>query len=166
MGTNYYLKLKCNYNEECPTSLGISPIEVVQHLTNGYVYNNTYYKTIEDLNKDYYRIFHIGKSSYGWKFLLCTYQNHITSYGYTENYVDKAILNLKDWRELFNDKNNIIYDETDKIITPENMINIITHPNSELLYSREPDKFTKIIPVVNYDLIKSGNDIYYGVIFS
>lgn len=97
---------------------------------------------------------------------MCTYQNHITSYGYTENYVDKAILNLKDWRELFNDKNNIIYDETDKSITSENMINIITHPNSELLYSREPDKFTKIIPVVNYDLIKSGNDIYYGVIFS
>lgn len=126
MGTNYYLYKKAKYApinkrskdwyETYDFEMFDSPLErenYVQELKNGFVWHDTYYPSVRALNKDYYAIYHIGKSSYGWRFLLATYpKQHIDT--------------LEDWKKLFNDENNYIQDEYGEIIDKETMLKIIT----------------------------------------
>lgn len=99
MGTNYYLMQKTKFNpmvdkvESVYLRAGI-PIR----LTNGWVYNNKYYATVENLNDDYEVKLHIGKSSYGWKFLLCAYP-------------ELDIMSLEDWEDLSKKPGNRIINE-------------------------------------------------------
>ena len=109
MGTNYYLRKKsqfpCNDNAYYHN-------DSVQELTNGYVFNNTYYPTLKELNDNYYREYHIGKNLSGWHFLLATYP-------------EENINTLDDWKKLF--KNNSIYDENNEIISSDIMIDSINN---------------------------------------
>lgn len=136
MGTNYYLRRKCEFNplHRLPASLGCDdgheyePVELV----NGWLLHNKYYPTLEVLNSEYYQELHIGKSSMGWRFLLCTYPKEHPNYH--EEYLPKAILSLDDWIELFNDPKNKIFDEYDNEVSKEEMLDIIAHraPNKGL----------------------------------
>jgi len=107
MGCNYYLRLKKDYEPKDERFTGSN----LQILKNGYVWNDCYYKTISELNKDYFLKLHIGKSSAGWHFLLCIYP-------------ELGIKNLDDWKKLF--KDNLITDETGDIILPKDLIKNIT----------------------------------------
>lgn len=61
---------------------------------------------------------HIGKSSYGWVFSL-----HVIP--------DEGIHDLCDWIKFFNDDNYQIYDEEDRQITTEDMLDTILNRSSE-----------------------------------
>lgn len=138
MGTNYYLKKKAKYSyirerKEKDFDFYDDDYNKVIELTNGFVYNNTYYPTLENLDNDYYITYHIGKKSFGWKFLL-------------SSYLAQNITTLEAWVELFKQQDNKIVDECGKEITPQEMINIIIgtdldveqlqkHPSSSLFYS-------------------------------
>ena len=143
MGTNYYLRKKATYTprkdrdedwyENYDFDFYENDYNKVLELTNGYVFNNTYYMTLEDLNNNYYLTYHIGKKSYGWKFLL-------------SSYLTQNITTLEEWTELFKQQDNKIVDECGKEITPQEMINIIIgadldveqlqkHTSSSLFYS-------------------------------
>ena len=75
MGCNYYLRKKSIYTprenrvddwyENYDFDFYENEYNKVLELTNGYVFKNTYYKTVEDLNQVYYLTYHIGKSSAG-----------------------------------------------------------------------------------------------------
>ena len=117
MGMNFYAHIRAKYDiagdykaNEFWDALDDDP--KVTELTNGYVWRNTYYKTVEDLNKDYYHVLHIGKSSYGWHFLLCSYP-------------DLGILTLKDWEKEWEKAECEIYTEEDEKITPKEMLSWI-----------------------------------------
>lgn len=125
MGTNYYLHQKANYkrarklvgeNDYTPyeesLDFGEEKLKVQELDNGGYVFNNKYYPTLEELNKDYFLKFHIGKSSYGWRFLLQTYP-HIKS--------------LDDWKALFNLEGSKIFDEYGDEISKEELLEEITH---------------------------------------
>lgn len=140
MGTNYYLFRKIAFNEDkqYPPSLGCTDKEELVELTNGWVLHNTYYPNKEELNKHYYQKIHIGKSSYGWRFLLCIYPTENPLYKddkiYHQYYLEKEISSLGDWIVLFNNPNNYIQDECGEKISTEEMIEIITKrkPSSNL----------------------------------
>ena len=129
MGTNYYLRRKCNFNplHKIPASLGCcdgmewDP----QELVNGWVWNDRYYPDVESLNRDFYQNVHIGKSSAGWRFLLATYPDRHPQFE-EETWLDKPIENLDGWIDLFNNKQNKIFDEYGEEISPEDMIDIIS----------------------------------------
>lgn len=114
MGMNFYAHLKAKYDglesDGIWDTLDDDP--KVQELTNGYVWRNTYYKTIEDLNKEYYHVLHIGKSSYGWHFLLCSYPK-------------LNILTLKDWERVWGTAGCEIRTEEGEKITPKEMLSWI-----------------------------------------
>ena len=123
MGTNYYLYKKSTYTpikdrdkmwwEDYNFNFYNQEYNKVQELVNGYVYFDKYYPTIEELNKEYYLGYHIGKNSSGWRFLLSTFPEfNITS--------------LEDWKKLFNDKDNKIFDEYGEKISKEEMLKMIT----------------------------------------
>lgn len=57
---------------------------------------------------------HIGKSSFGWHFGLCIYEN-------------LGIKDLEDWKKLFNSSDYIILDEYDDLVSAENMLDRITN---------------------------------------
>jgi len=102
------------------------------------VWNNKYYPTIEVLNSEYYQRIHIGKSSAGWRFSLCTYPTENPRFKgevWNEQYLDKPIESLEDWLDLFYDPNNYIEDENGDKISKEEMIDTIAHrkPHGELL---------------------------------
>ena len=105
MGTNSYLYIKTNYKNSFGT---------VQKLKNGYVYNDKFYPTIEEVNKDFYQVLHIGKSSGGWHYLLCTYPQY-------------NINTLEDWKKLFFDPKNYIKNEYGEKVSPEEMLDSITN---------------------------------------
>ena len=135
MGTNYYLRKKIDFNpmHRLPASLGCGdgheqePIELV----NGWMWHRKYYATLESLNSEYYQELHIGKSSAGWRFGLCIYPKEnprfVDDEYYHEPYLDESIDSLDDWIKLFGDPKNKIYDEYDKEISKEEMIDIIAH---------------------------------------
>lgn len=121
MGTNYYIKYKMSYDEAIKkfglasrlfTSYELN--NTITELSNGYVWKNCYYKDLDELNDNYYLTLHVGKSSYGWHFLLCIYP-------------ELDINNINDWEKFFHDDKVKIYDEYDKDISPESMIDIITN---------------------------------------
>ena len=114
MGTNYYLIRKMKYVPGTPTTLGLDSYDTeVTQLTNGYVCRNTYYPTLDALSKDFKQEIHIGKSSGGWYFGLCIYPKY-------------GINNLEDWKKLFFDPEVVIQNESEKVISPEEMMSIIT----------------------------------------
>lgn len=114
MGTNYYLIKKCSKEEfdkyKCYND-DFWPDEGYRELNNGHVYNNTYYSTIEELEKNLALKLHIGKSSAGWHFSLCIYP-------------ELGINNLDDWKKLFSEYD--IIDEYDESRSADKMISIIT----------------------------------------
>ena len=115
MGMNFYLEKKIDFinNLETPAFLGCGSEEnQVQELTNGFVWQNTYYPTIEELNKVFTQKIHIGKSSMGWHFGLCIYPEY-------------NINTLDDWIKLFRTKGNVILDEEDRIIKTSEMLDRI-----------------------------------------
>jgi hypothetical protein len=114
MGTNYYVLKRMKYEKGMPSSLGCCVDEnEVEELKNGYLFNNTYYPTIEELSKRFYQKIHVGKASMGWHFSLCIYPEY-------------GINNFNDWKKLFSDSNVQIEDEYGDIISPEVMIEKIT----------------------------------------
>lgn len=112
MGTNYYLYKKTNFDNNTIVSLGCE--EEVKRIKNGFLWGNKYYPSIAELNEEFYQIIHIGKSSYGWHFLLAIYPEH-------------DIKNLDDWVNLFNEENTYILDEYDRKIPVDEMIDIIVN---------------------------------------
>jgi hypothetical protein len=57
---------------------------------------------------------HIGKSSYGWVFSLRVYPDH-------------RVKDLEDWKPLFMKQGFEIRDECDKLVSPGEMLDIITN---------------------------------------
>lgn len=108
MGTNYYLIKKKKYEPKDDTYTE----QKVYELNNGWVWNNTYYPSLDDLNKEYYLELHIGKSSCGWHFGLCIYPEF-------------NINSLEDWLKEFDE--NEIKDEYDKIVSKQDMFETITN---------------------------------------
>ena len=96
MGTNYYLKTGKKITKTCDCGF--------EH----------------ELDEE----LHIGKSSYGWKFVL-----HIIP--------ERGINELEDWEELF--KTGKIFDEYDNEITVEQMMDCILN-RSFPVYDRSPDR--------------------------
>lgn len=123
MGTNLYAHIKATYKEydyKDPVSVmydGLDDDPKVSELTNGYVWNNTYYKTLEDLNKEYYHVLHIGKSSGGWHFSLCIYPVI-------------GIKSLDDWKKLWASEGCKIFTEYGDEITPEEALRYIVDRKS------------------------------------
>ena len=118
MGTNYYLRKKVTLEEYLKTRLeDYNYDNQLDILFNGYVFNNTYYATEEELNKVLYLELHIGKSSAGWHFGLCIYP-------------ELGINNLEDWKREFNNPDNTILDEywvnSEDNVTPDKMLKVIT----------------------------------------
>lgn len=179
MGTNYYLYLKRKYNPKYPGSVGCADgsLHDVQTLTNGYCWNNKYYATLNELNKEYYQVIHIGKNSFGWKFALCTYPAHMTKqYDYYRDDVrclqvkktyllQMPIVNLDDWVELFNAKGNRIFDEYGHELYPQEMLNIINKVNATQELREQSGLYHKVIEGKNYTLVASGNDPEIGCVF-
>ena len=112
MGMNFYLLRKINFinNEQTPASLGCGYGEnFIIELTNGFVWQNTYYPTKDKLNEDFTQKIHIGKSSMGWHFGLCIYPEY-------------GINTLDDWIKLFRVSGNIIVDEEDRELKTSEML--------------------------------------------
>ena len=120
MGTNFYAHVKAKYkpfDHNDPVLLMYERLDddpKVKELTNGYVWNNTYYKDIESLNKDYCHILHIGKSSAGWYFSLCIYPLI-------------GINNLDDWKKIWSSSDCKIYTEYDEEIPEEELMSYIVN---------------------------------------
>lgn len=118
MGINFYAHVKAKYkqyNYRDPVSVMYSELDddpKVMELTNGYVWNNTYYKDIESLNEEYCHILHIGKSSAGWYFSLCIYPLI-------------GINSLDDWKKIWSSGDCKIYTEYDDEIPEEELMSYI-----------------------------------------
>lgn len=129
MGTNFYAHVKAKYKPydyEDPVSVmydGLDDDPKVMELTNGYTWNNTYYKDVDSLNKDYYHVLHIGKSSYGWHFGLCIYPLI-------------GINNLEDWKKIWSSGICKIYSEEGEEISEEELMSYIV----DRQYSGERDE--------------------------
>lgn len=147
---NFYLEKKANYinNLETPASLGCGYNEnQVQELTNGFVWQNTYYSTKEELNKVFYQRIHIGKSSLGWHFGLCIYPEY-------------GINTLDDWIKLFRTPGNVILDEEDRIIKTSEMLDRI-EDRKQLEFEKyeSEDQYEKAV-VENYNNINKTISIF------
>lgn len=118
MGTNFYAHVKAKYKPydyKDPVSVmydGLDDDPKVMELTNGYVWNHTYYKDVDSLNKDYYHVLHIGKSSCGWHFSLCIYPAI-------------GINNLDDWKKVWSSGDCKIYAEYGEEISQEELLSYI-----------------------------------------
>lgn len=119
MGTNYYLRKKVTLQEYLEKQLDrYNHYHSLDILTNGYVFNHTYYETERELDENLFVELHIGKSSAGWHFGLCIYP-------------DLNINSLKDWEREFNAPGNKIYDEyyinSEDCIKVEDLLDKITN---------------------------------------
>lgn len=149
MGMNFYLERKLDFisNEETPASLGCSDREEVIELTNGFVWRNTYYQSIEALNKVFYQRIHIGKSSMGWHFGLCIYP-------------ECGINTLDDWIKLFRSFGNIIVDEEDRELKTSEMLDRIENRKQpEFEKYESEDQYEKAV-VENYNDINKTISIF------
>ena len=133
MGMNYYLMRKERYSEESPfpACLGCtySGETEVRKLSNGWIWNDTYYPTLEELNESYCQKIHIGKSSSGWRFSLCVYPSENPRYKndrFRQIYLPEPISSFEDWLRLFNDPKNYIIDECGRRVSIEDMVAKIT----------------------------------------
>ena len=143
MGMNFYLERKIDFinNLETPASLGCGYKEnQVQELANGFVWQNTYYSTLEELNKVFTQKIHIGKSSIGWHFGLCIYPEY-------------NINTLDDWIKLFRTKGNAIVDEEDRQLKPSEILDRIENRKASNYdkYSSEEEYEQAVIE--NYNAI-------------
>ena len=98
MGTSYYLYLKTDYE-------AITNYFKVRK--NSKLFDNEEYDILSNMSIE------IGKSSCGWKFCL-----HI--------YPHRNINSFNDWKDILKNDDYIIVDENKKIISPNEMIDIIT----------------------------------------
>lgn len=118
MGTNFYAHIKAKYKPFDYTDPASSMYEKldddpkVAELTNGYVWNHTYYKDVDGLNNDYHHVLHIGKASFGWHFSLCIYP-------------PIGINNLDDWKKIWSSDNCEIYTEYNEKISEEEVMSYI-----------------------------------------
>lgn len=130
MGMNFYAYIKRKYD---PKLVDIYTDESerngVTTLNNGFLWDNTYYPTMDEVNKEYSLLLHIGKSSYGWHFSLCIYPQ-------------LNINNLEDWINLWNTPGVTIFDEEDAISTPE-MIDRITNRKRKDWDESKQEEFEK-----------------------
>lgn len=172
MGTNYYLRRKCEFDplRGTPASLGCCarPGRDPQELAEGWAWGGRYYPDLESLNEDFYQELHIGKSSAGWRFLLATYpERNPENAG--EVWLDRPIEGLGDWIRLFNDPRNEIVDECGAELTPERMIDVIANrecfAGGGLLAHEEGPYCRAMGDGCAYDLILSGNDPSCGCVF-
>lgn len=143
MGMNFYLERKIDYinEKETPTSLGCCYEEdTVQELSNGFVWQNTYYSTKEELNKVFTQKIHIGKSSMGWHFGLCIYPEY-------------GINTLEDWIKLFRTNGNTIIDEEERVIKTSEMLDRIEN--------RKQYRFEEYASVEEYEqaVLENYNDM-------
>ena len=119
MGTNYYLRLKASYGSDLIKNFPAPEYRnlEVQELENGYVWKNKYYPMLSDLNSEYYFSLHIGKDSAGWNFGL-------------RGIPSAHLMSLNDWKQLFDLPNAEIYDEYDRPISVEQMLELITEKSA------------------------------------
>ena len=155
MGMNFYLKRKLDFisNEKTPASLGCSDREEVVELTNGFVWQNTYYPTKEKLNEYFTQKIHIGKSSMGWHFGLCIYPEY-------------GLDTLDDWIKLFRTSGNIIVDEEDRELKTSEMLDRI-EDRKQLEFEKyeSEDQYEKAV-VDNYNNINKTISIFKYKIYS
>lgn len=131
MGMNFYVNIKRNYDANLVDIYLDGDIKNgVTTLSNGYVWNNKFYPTIEEVNKEYELHLHVGKSSYGWHFGLCIYPQ-------------LNINNLEDWIGLWNTPGVTIVDEEDRIISPSEMFERITNRKSRDWEESKQEEFEK-----------------------
>lgn len=115
MGMNFYVHLEANYDSsESSMYEDFDDDPKVEELTNGYVWNHTYYKDVESLNKVYYNVLHVGKSSYGWHFTLCIYPS-------------LGINSLDDWKKIWSSDICKIYTEDGEEISEEELLSYIVN---------------------------------------
>lgn len=108
MGMNYYLKKKDGSDFVLPKS------EIGRIFENAIVHKDSedvIQLNIKDVTTKTDKL-HIGKSSFGWHFLLCIYSA-------------LGILTLDDWRALFNNEEYEIIDEEDRTVSSEDMLKTI-----------------------------------------
>ncbi len=155
MGMNFYLERKFNFisNEETPASLGCSDRDEVIELTNGFVWKNTYYQSIEALNEVFTQRIHIGKSSMGWHFGLCIYPEY-------------KINTLDDWIKLFRSSGNIIVDEEDRELKTSEMLDRI-EDRKQLEFEKyeSEDQYERAV-VENYNNINKTISIFKHKIYT
>lgn len=120
MGTNYYIRKKATINLDEPVIAEARQYEQYTKIKNGWLWKDTYYDTLESLNKEYYDELHIGKSSWGWKFLLCSYPF-------------MQINSLEDWKKLWQDPTVEIFSEEGRKLTADEMLSIILKDWKEIL---------------------------------
>ena len=149
MGMNFYVNIKREYE---PKLIGIYEDGEIKNgvttLSNGYVWKNTYFATMEEVNEKYFLHLHIGKSSFGWHFGLCVYP-------------ELGIDSLEDWINLWNTPGVTIIDEEDRIISPADMVDRITNrgnPNWDASKQEEFEK--KAVESFNTLNASLGNRIY------
>lgn len=120
MGTNYYLFRKDKNITEAA--------EGIQKLSNGYVFNETYYKTFEEVQNNYFRELHIGKSSGGWRFSLCIYPS-------------LGINSLEDWKKEFQQFK--IVDEYQREVSISEMLSVILDRRGQLNLNLTPGELCR-----------------------
>lgn len=167
MGTNYYLYKKAKYKDPEPDADGYVydengyckwgcgenyASEHVQRLKNGYVWHNKYYPDLTALNYDYYEVYHIGKSSYGWSFLMALYP-------------EKDINSAEDYVALFKNPMNFLEDESGETVNPDYLIKLFKTGNphqGKLEFRNDQDVTHHTENSWNYDSVISGNDANKG----
>jgi len=149
MGTNYYLYRKTTFDPDrpIPAALGCTHGHEgePQELDNGWVWDDTYYPDLDSLNAVFYQKIHIGKSSAGWRFLLCIYPAENPLFAENprrrEYYLNDPIQGLDDWVALFRMPGNIIKNEYGETITPERMWSLIANKTGRV--EADEDGWTK-----------------------
>lgn len=168
MGTNYYLRRKCEFDplRGTPASLGCPDWAKREplRLDDGWAWNGRYYPDLESLNEDFYQEMHIGKSSAGWRFLLAIYPARNPKNA-DEIWLDKPVSGLGDWIKLFGDPRNEIVDECGGRLTPERMIDVIANRGDGLLTHAGEPYCEAMGGGCAYDLALSGNDPSCGLVF-
>lgn len=155
MGMNFYLERKLNFinNLETPASLGCSDREEVIELTNGFVWRNTYYQSIEALNEVFTQRIHIGKSSIGWHFGLCIYPEY-------------GINSLDDWIRLFRTTENNIVDEESRKLKPSEILDRIEDRKQLEFEKYESEQDYEKAVVENYNNINKTINIFKYKIYN
>ena len=146
MGTNYYLRRK----DKSDYILPVNPTLILKALVEGRKQGlNLAMDKCTETTKE----LHIGKKSCGWCFNLCIYPFY-------------DIYDLEDWKKRFRSGEEEIYDEYDRLITLEEMLEIIVpktsqkskHHKSEVLDLRKQECFKGSLPILSLTL--SGGKTY------
>lgn len=79
-----------------------------------FILGMNYYWKVQVQHSCEYLSFHIGKSCAGWRFAL-----HVD--------LENGISGLEDWIELWTRTPGLIVNESDEVLTPEEMLSVITN---------------------------------------